>query len=303
MPDEKLKKRVSDFEIYARVEPVQKLKIVEAWQANGEVVAMTGDGVNDAPALKKANIGVALGSGTEVAKEASDLVLLDDSFHTIVTAVEEGRRIMDNVRKIITYLLTGGFTEIMLIGLAVVFGLPLPVLSGQILWKNLIESTPPAMALAFEPKEKDVMARRPEDPKIPLLNQEMKVLIFIIGVFTNLVLFGIFLWLLNLGFSIERIRSVIFVGLAIDSFLFIFSCRNLRKNIWQFNPFSNHYILVAVLIGFLGLAVALYFPVFQKLLKTVPLGFFEWTVLWIFGFLNLILIETAKWWYIKKRAV
>ncbi|MDP3052120.1 MAG: HAD-IC family P-type ATPase, partial [bacterium] len=303
LSDEEFKKKLSDIEIYSRVEPKQKLRIIQAWQEKGEIVAMTGDGVNDAPALKKANIGVALGSGTEVAKEASDLVLLDDSFHTIVTAVEEGRRIMDNVRKIITYLLTGGFTEIMLIGLAVVFGLPLPVLSGQILWKNLIESTPPAMALAFEPKEKDVMARRPEDPKISLLNQEMKVLIFIIGIFTNLVLFGIFLWFLNLGFPIERIRSVIFVGLAVDSFLYIFSCRNLRKNIWQFNPFSNRYILVAVLIGFLGLAAALYLPVFQKLLKTVPLGFFEWTILWVFGFLNLILIEAAKWWHIKKHAV
>jgi Ca2+-transporting ATPase len=106
-----------------------------------------------------------------------------------------------------------------------------------------------------------------------------------------------------LGFSIERIRSVIFVGLAIDSFLIIFSCRNLRKNIWQFNPFSNRYILATILIGFLGLAAALYLPVFQKLLKTVPLGFFDWTILWIFGFLNLILIEAAKWWHIKKRAV
>ena len=300
MPDEELEKKVSNFEIYARVEPAQKLKIIQAWQARGGIVAMTGDGVNDAPALKKANIGVALGSGTEVAKEASDLVLLDDSFHTIVTAVEEGRRIIDNVRKIITYLLTGGFTEIMLIGLAVIFDFPLPVLAGQILWKNLIESTPPAMALAFEPKEKDVMTRRPEDPKMSLLTQEMKVLIFIIGVFTNLILFGIFLWLLHLGLPIEKIRSVIFVGLAVDSFLFIFSCRNLKKNIWQFNPFSNCYVLATVLIGFLGLAAALYLPVFQKLLKTVPLGLFEWTILWIFGFLNLILIEAAKWWYIRK---
>jgi Ca2+-transporting ATPase len=298
--DEEFKKRLTDFEIYARVEPAQKLKIIQAWQKRGAIVAMTGDGVNDSPALKKANIGVALGSGTEVAKEAADLVLLDDNFIIIVAAVEEGRRIIDNVRKIITYLLSGGFTEIMLIGLAIIFRLPLPVLPGQILWKNLIESTPPSMALAFEPKEKDVMNRPPEDPTISLLNSEMKALIFIIGLATNLILFGLFLFLLKIGLSIEKIRSIMFVGLAIGSFFVIFSCRNLRKNIWQFNPFSNFYITAAIAVGFLGLFAAIYLPVFQTLLKTVSLGVYEWLILFGFGFLNLILVEITKWIYIKK---
>lgn len=298
--DEEFKKRLADFEIYARVEPIQKLKIIQAWQEKGEVVAMTGDGVNDSPALKKANIGLALGSGTEVAKEASDLVLLDDNFIIIVAAVEEGRRIIDNVRKIITYLLSGGFTEIMLIGLAMIFGLPLPVLAGQILWKNLIESTPPSMALAFEPKEKDVMNRPPENPKLPLLNSEMKTLIFIIGLATNLILFGLFLWLLEADFPIEEIRSIMFVGLAIDSFFVIFSCRNLKKNIWQFNPFSNLYITATIAIGFLGLFAALYLPIFQQLLKTFPLDLFDWMILLGFGLLDLALIEITKRYYIKK---
>jgi Ca2+-transporting ATPase len=301
IPDEEFKKRLADFEIYARVEPAQKLKIIEAWQDRGAVVAMTGDGVNDAPALKKANIGLALGSGTEVAKEASDLILLDDNFIIIVAAIEEGRRAIDNVRKIVTYLLSGGFTEIMLIGLAMIFRLPLPVLPGQILWKNLIESTPPAMALAFEPKEKDIMARPPENPKLPLLNEEMKTLIFIIGIATNFILFGLFLWLLKEGFSIEKIRSIMFAGLAIGSFFIIFSCRNLKKNIWQFNPFSNFYVSCAIIAGLLGLAAALYLPVFQQLLKTVPLGIYEWLILLTFGFLNLVLVEITKWWYIRKR--
>ncbi len=299
MSDEEFKKIVKDIEIYARVEPRHKMRIIQAWQNVGEVVAMTGDGVNDAPALKKANIGVALGSGTEAAKEASDLILLGDNFSIIITAVEEGRRIMDNVRKIITYLLSGGFTEIMLIGFSVIFRLPLPVLPGQILWKNMIESTPPAMALTFEPEEKDIMNRSPEDPSLPLLNKEMNALIFIIGVFTNIILFGLFLWFLRAGYPIELIRSIIFVGLAIDSFFFIFSCRNLRKNIWQYNPFSNGYINLSIVAGFFFLVVALYVPFFQTLLKTVPLGFFEWFILLGFGLLNFALVEITKWYFIK----
>ena len=297
---EDFRERLEKIEIYSRVEPGQKLKIIEFWQKKGAVVAMTGDGVNDAPALKKANIGVALGSGTEVAKEASDLVLLDDNFSTITAAVEEGRRIIDNIRKILVYLLSGGFTEFMLIGLAIIFRLPLPVLAGQILWKNLIESTPPSLALALEPKEKDIMSRAPENPKFSLLNSEMKTLVFIIGIATNFILFGLFWGLLALNFPIEEIRSVMFVGLAIDSFFVVFSCRNLRKNIWEFNPFSNHYLNSTIIIGFLGLFAALYLPIFQKILKTFPLTLFDWLILLGFGFLNLILVEITKWWYIKK---
>ena len=299
--DEVLKKQVKNIEIYARVEPRHKMRIIEAWQDNGAVVAMTGDGINDAPALKKANIGISLSSGTEVAKEASDLVLLNDSFSTIIVAVQEGRRIMDNVRKVVTYLLTGGFTEIMLIGLSVVFSLPLPVLPAQILWKNLVESTPPSLALVLEPKEKEIMRQKPEDPKKPLLTSEMNALIFIIGFSTNLILFGIFLWFLWKDLPLDLIRTAMFVGLAIDSFFLIFSCRNLRKNIWSYNPFSNKHLTFTILGGFLMLLAAVYLPLLQKILKTAPLGLFEWTVLFGFGFLNLFLIEITKLFFIKKK--
>ncbi len=301
--DEDLLKKVADIEIYCRVEPRHKIRIIEAWQERGEIVAMTGDGVNDAPALKKANIGIALGSGTEAAKEASDLILLDDSFSVVITAVEEGRRIMDNIRKIITYLLTGGFTEIMLIGFSVLFHFPLPVLPSQILWKNLIESTPPSMALTFEAEEPDIMDRKPEDPRHPLLNNEMKFLVFVVGLLTNLILFGLFLWFYHKNFPIERIRSIMFVGLAIDSFFFIFSCRNLRKNIWQYNPFANYCLDFIIIFAFLMIFVSLYAPFFQTLLKTVSLGLFEWFVLLMFGLLNLILIELAKWYFIRFKKI
>jgi len=307
LSDKEFGKIFKDIKIYARVTPEQKLRIINVWQEAGEVVAMTGDGVNDAPALKKANIGVALGSGAEVAKEASDLTLLTDDFEIIIVAVREGRRIIDNIRKIITYLLTGGFTEVMLIGLAIIFHLPLPVLAGQILWKNLIESTPPAIALTFEQREKGIMARKPESLNLPLLTRQMKFLIFVIGLLTNFLLFGIFVWFLNNpDYGMERIaqiRTIMFAGLAIDSFFFIFSFRNLRQNIWQYNPFSNPYVTFAAFGGFLLLIAGIYLPLFQALLRTSPFGFFEWFILFAYSFTNLVLIEIAKWYYIKKSKI
>lgn len=304
LSDQEFKRIFKDIQIYSRVSPEQKLRIIDAWQSEGKVVAMTGDGVNDAPALKKANIGVALGSGTEVAKEVSDLVLLTDDFGIILVAIEEGRRIIDNIRKIVTYLLTGGFTEVMLIGMAMAFGLPLPVLASQILWKNLIESTPPAMALAFEPKEKGIMTRKPEPADLPLMTQRMKLLIFVIGILTNFLLFGIFLWFWqNPSYGVEKIdliRSVMFAGLAIDSFFFIFSFRNLRQNIWQYNPFANLYVTGVAFLGFLLLLAAIYLPPFQVLLRTAPFGFFEWAILIAYGLINISLIEAVKWYYKEK---
>lgn len=292
--DENFDKMVDKIKIYARVEPRHKIRIVQAWQRKGEVVAMTGDGVNDSPALKQANIGVALGSGTEAAKEASDLILLSDNFDIIITAVEEGRRIVDNVRKVITYLLEGSFTEILLIALSVVFRLPLPLLPGQILWNNLIVDTPPAMALTVEKKEKDVMSRKPEKLDQPLLTKEMKVYIFIVGLLTDLILFGLFLWLLRLGTELMLARSIIFAGLAIGSLFLVYACRDLRKNIWQYNPFSNFYLNLSVILGLLMLISALHLPFLQRLLKTVALGWREWFIIICIGLLNLFLIELAK---------
>ncbi|GAH57008.1 unnamed protein product, partial [marine sediment metagenome] len=173
LSDEEFERKVKNIEVYARAEPRHKLRIIETWQQKGEVVAMTGDGINDAPALKKANIGVALGSGTDVAKEASDLILLPDSFNIIVAAVEEGRAIIDNIRKVITYLLSDSFTEIILIATSLFLGFPLPIVAVQILWVNLIEDGPLGLCLAFEPKEKDLMKRKPQGQDVPLLTRDL----------------------------------------------------------------------------------------------------------------------------------
>ena len=307
--DEEFEKKIADFRVYARVEPRHKVRIITAWQNKGEVVAMTGDGINDAPALKKADIGIALGSGTDVAKETSDLVLLTDNFSIIVAAIEEGRAIIDNIRKVITYVLSDSFTEVILIGAAITISrvtenaLILPVTAVQILWVNLIEDGLPSIALAFEPKEKDLMERKPYGSRIPLLTKEMKVLIFIIGIMTDIILLGLFFWLIKYsGYGITHIQSMIFVGLTIGSLFYVFSCKSLRKNIWSINLFSNKFLILGWAFGMIALLGALYLKPLQKLLGTEPLlNPFDWALLLSLGLLNLILIEVAKYYFIKRK--
>ena len=303
LSDKEFEGQLNKIRIYARVEPKHKIRIIDAWQKRGEVVAMTGDGINDAPALKEADIGIALGSGTEVAKETSDLILLNDSFSIIVAAIEEGRAILDNIRKVITYLLSDSFSEVILVGGALLAGLPLPILPAQILWVNLIEDGLPDIALAFEPKEKDLMNKKPQGKKAPLLTQEMKVIIFIIGIFTDLILLGLFFWLWQKNHDISYVRTMVFAALAINSLFYVFSCKSLRKNLWHINPFSNKFLVGAVAIGFLMLIIAIYLPLFQNLLKTVSLGFNDWLILVGLGLANIISIEIAKWFFITKKKI
>lgn len=304
LSDEEFSKKIKDIRVYARVEPKDKLRIISAWQEKGKVIAMTGDGINDAPALKQADIGVALGSGTEVAKETSDLILLNDSFSIIVAAIEEGRAILDNIRKVITYLLSDSFTEVILIGTSLFLGWPLPIIAVQILWVNLIEDGPLGLCLAFEPKEKDIMKQKPQSHDAPLLTKEMKALIFIIGLVTDFLLLGFFFWLIKYsGYEIFHIRSLIFAGLTIDSIFFIFSCKSLRRNIWQINPFSNKFLIFAWIFSVIMLLAAIYFSPLQTLLKTVPLSFFDWQLILGLGLLNIILIEATKRFFIIKKLV
>ena len=304
LSDEQFQEIIKHISIYARVEPKHKMRIVENWQKRGDVVAMTGDGVNDAPALKKADIGMVLGSGTDVAKEIADLVLLNDNFSVIVDAVEEGRKILDNIRKIITYLLADSFTETILIGVGIMMGWPLPISAAQILWVNLIEDGLPDIALAFEPKEQDIMQKPPAKRNAPLLTQEMKTIIFIIGIISDLMLLGLFWWFWQKTQDIAYIRTIVFAALAIDSLLFVFACKSLRKNLWQINIFSNKFLNISVFIGILMLVSAIYLPPFQTLLKTVAIGSYEWSIIISLGLAELILIEITKHHFIiKKQAI
>jgi len=306
LSDRDFEKILDKIKIYARVEPKHKTRIVEAWQERGEVVAMTGDGINDAPALKRADIGVALGSGTEVAKETADLILLNDSFSIIIKAIQEGRAIVDNIRKVIVYLLSDSFTEVVLItGSMLIAWLTkqpwvLPITAAQILWLNLIEDGLPDIALAFEPEERDLMKLKPAGHKIPLLTREMKTIIFIIGIITDLMLLGLLFWLLGKTNDIAHIRTMIFATLSVDSLFYVFSCKSLRRNLWEINPFSNKFLVVAFVVGILMLVSAIYVPFLQSLLKTVPLAFQDWLVVGTLGFIEIVLIEATKWYFIAR---
>ena len=300
LSDEELEKILPKIKIYARTEPKHKLRIAKAWQRMGKIVAMTGDGVNDSPVLRAADIGVALGSGTEVAKEASDLVLLNDNFSVIEEAIREGRIVMDNAKKTILFMCAECFSEIILVLGAFLLNLPLPILPVQILWQNLIEGSPQGMTFAFEPEEKGIMERKPDDPKLPILTREIKCLIFFAGVITDIILLFLFILLLNEFYlPIEKLRTFCFAGLAFGSFCYAFSCKNVRRNIWEYNPFSNKYLNISLSLGFLILLAAIYFSPLQFLLKTVPLGFFEWLILGFFGVLDLIIFELIKY-FLKK---
>ncbi len=298
MNDNDFAKILKNIDIFARVEPRHKMRIVEAWQKRGEVVAMTGDGVNDAPALRRADVGVALGSGTEVAKEAADIILLDDNFQSIVKAVERGRIIFENIKKVILYLFSDIFAEVALVAASLFLGLPLPILAAQILWINLIEDSPPSMALAFDPGEKGVMLLAPRRRDEAIIDLEMKTLISMIGIFTTLTLLGLFFYFWNITGDIDYVRTIIFVGLGVDSLCYIFACRTLRHSIFKNNPFQNKFLDLSVAAGLLMLALALYVPFLQKILKTVPLGAGEWFLLIGFGIINIILIEIVKYIFI-----
>lgn len=301
--DKQFLKIVKKIRLYARVEPKHKLRIIDAWQKLSQVVAMTGDGVNDAPAIKKADIGIALGSGTDVSQETSDMILLDDNFKTIVTAIQQGRIIFDNIRKVIVYLLSDSFSEMILISASLIIGLPLPILPAQILWINLITDGFPNVALTVEPGEKDIMKNPPRPKREPILDTEMKVLIFIIGIFTDLILLGLFYFLLQKfgNTEIDYIRTIIFAVLGLDSLFYVFSCRSLRRPIWRINPFTNHYLLMAVGSGIIIQLIAIYIPFFQNIFHTVSLGFYEWMIIVALCIIEIIAIETVKYAFIVKK--
>lgn len=296
--DRELRRLVKKISVFARVVPAHKLRIVKALKANGEVVAMTGDGLNDAPALKAADIGIALGSGTEVAKDTADMVLLDNNFKVIMAAIEEGRLIFQNIRKSVAYLASDCFSELILIIASIIAATPLAILPTQILWINIINDGFPNFSLAFERSERGLMERKPLKRTEPLVNGQVKVIVLGWGIVRDVVLAAIFVYgyyhLDLLNWSLEYWRTMFFVLLAVKSITGIFSLRNLNLPIWKINHLHNIYLLLALFLSSSLLVLAVYVPFFQRLLDTVALDFSAWVLIFSLSLANIFLMELIK---------
>ncbi len=301
MDDQKLKDALDRIIVFARVTPKQKHRIVDLLSKKGEVVAMTGDGVNDAPALKRAAIGVVVNEASDVSKEIADIVLLDSNLKTIVHSIKEGRRIYANIKKVTLYLLSDSLTELILVISSLLLRTPLAITAGQILWVNLIEDSLPALSLAMEPAEDDLMKKKQPKKRTTILDKKMLKIMLSFVLITDILLVLTFLYLFGDGMDLEKVRTIVFVILGFDSLVYVFSCKSMEKSILQYNPFSNKYLNISVLIGFAMLLASVYLPILNSLLKTVPLEAYYWLLIFGFGVLNLVVIETMKYVFIARR--
>ena len=278
--------------VYARTSPEQKLDIVQAWQANGDIVSMTGDGVNDAPALRTADIGVAMGiTGTEVAKEAADMVLTDDNFASIVTAVGEGRRIYDNIRRFVRYTLTSNAGEIWVMFLGPFVGLALPLLPVQILWINLVTDGFPGLALGVEPAEPDVMRRKPRPPNESIFAGGVWQQVLIVGLLMGLVCLGLGVWA---EAGDRPWQTMIFTTLALSQLGNALAIRSDRQSLFSLGLRSNMALTWTVLITLAVQITIIYWEPFQRLLDTEALSASELTIVLLASTIVFWVVEGEK---------
>ncbi len=298
---DEFKDRVEDIRVYARVAPEQKLKIVKALQKKGEFVAMTGDGVNDAPALKRADIGVAMGiTGTDVSKEASHMILLDDNFSTIVKAVREGRRIFDNIRKFIKYTMTSNSGEIWTIFLAPFLGLPIPLLPIHILWINLVTDGLPGLALAVEPEERGVMQRKPRHPQESIFAHGMAAHMIWVGLLMGGVSIFSQFWAISNGYDQARWQTMVFTVLCLSQMGHVLAIRSERESLFSIGLFTNKPLLGAVALTFIMQMATIYIPFLNPVFKTSPLPFTDLMFAILLSTVVFMAVEVEKFWFRRK---
>jgi len=296
LSDDELVRNVGQVAVYARVSAEHKLRIVKAWQARGAIVAMTGDGVNDAPAVKAADIGVAMGvTGTDVTKEAADMVVTDDNFASLAAAVEEGRGIFDNIRKTIHFLLSCNVSEVLVMLFATLIGLPLPLLPIQILWMNLVTDGFPALALAVDSKSPDLMKQPPRRPDARLLDGGTLLAIGAQGVMLAAIALGAFAYsLYGLHQEVEQARTVVFSVMVVAQLVHAFNCRSERLSLFQVGLWTNRPLLLAFSLS-LGIQFAvLTVPAAARVFKIAPLPIEDWVIMGALGFLPFLLMEFMK---------
>jgi cation-transporting P-type ATPase F len=295
--EKELENIVKNTNVFARVSPDQKLSLVKAIQKGGEIVAVTGDGVNDAPALKQADIGIAMGvTGTDVAKEAADMVLTDDNFASIESAVQEGRGIFDNITKFLTWTLPTNFGEAMVILVSTLIGASLPILPVQILWINMTTALVLGMMLIFEPKEDDIMQRPPRNPKSSILSNHSIMRIFIVSGIIMLSVFAMFEWnQQKSGSTLEESMTVAVNTIVMIEIVYLLNCRSLTESLVRIGFFSNKYILLGIIV-MVSLQMAFtYLPEMNSLFKSAPIGLEAWIMIISISIVSFFIIEIEKW--------
>jgi Ca2+-transporting ATPase len=295
MDDDQLSAKVREISVFARVAPNHKLRIVDQLMRQGEIVAVTGDGVNDAPALKKGHLGVAMGKkGTDVAKEASDMVITDDNFATIFSAVEEGRVVFDNIRKVVFFLIPTGVAAIGSIIGSILMGLPMPYTPSQLLWINLVTNGFQVIALTFEPKERNVLNRPPRDPREGVMSRILIERTILVGLLISVGVIFKFTHALEGGISLERARTVAVTTMVFFQFFQAWNSRSESQSMFQISFFSNPWIVYGLIASILAQLALIYLPLLQWIFKTEPLTWLEWMKIAAMSLTVILLVEVDK---------
>ena len=297
--DEEFAKNIGNYRVFARVSPEHKVKIVRAFKEKGNIVSMTGDGVNDAPSLKFADIGVAMGiTGTDVSKGASDMILTDDNFTTIVHAIEEGRNIYNNIKKTVMFLLSCNLGEVVCVFLATLFGWALPLVPTQLLWVNLVTDTLPAICLGIDPGDKEVMDKKPRNPKESFFSGGAGIRAIIGGTLIGtLTLAAFYLGMKHAGDGVDKVtygRTMAFIVLTFSQLFYSLSMRNTKKTIIEVGIFGNKFLLLSIMVGILLQIMIISTPFIASIFKVTQLNFFDWDIVMIFSLIPFVVNEIIK---------